>query len=403
LSELIISSAEKYNQKAVILLDEYDKPYVDFLNDRAMADKVRNVLRDYYVRLKSKDEYIRFTFITGISKFAKMGVFSTLNTPNDISMTPRYAEICGYSEEEVIRYFPDYLEETADEMLIAVPELLDRMRYYYNGFTFDWDVSTRLYNPFSTLNFFDKKKFSNFRIHSGRSKMIADYMKNRNLTVEQFRNFPVSLDFVESPDDMDITPPEGFLYQNGYLTLRKGTINEFSLDCPNMEVLNSMSSLVTQNILSQPASGFQKELFAALRFKDVERFVEILNRLLASIPYDDFASAAKQNVYEKRYPYSAQEWLYRSSIYSFMQGCGLVVVAEMHTNKGQADLVINYQGAYFVIEIKVVDNAENAVIKAQEAYQQIIDGNYAKPYPNAVCIGLGIDDGVRQISGFVES
>ena len=144
LSELIESTAKKYNQKTVILIDEYDSPYTDFVNHHEMAEKVRNVLRNYYVRIKTKDEYIRFTFITGISKFAKFGVFSTLNTPLDISMMPEYAEICGYTEEEIIRYFPDYLEETASKMKISIPELIEKMRYYYNGFTFDDEAEVRL-------------------------------------------------------------------------------------------------------------------------------------------------------------------------------------------------------------------------------------------------------------------
>ena len=243
---LITNTALKENKKVVILIDEYDKPYTDFVNDPVMANKVRNLLRDYYVQIKANDEYIRFVFITGISKFAKFGVFSTLNTLTDISMMPEYAGICGYSEEEIIRCFPDYLDETAQSMNISTQELIDRMRHYYNGFSFDWNVETRLYNPHSTLSFFRKKMFFNFWINTGKSKMIAEYMIDRNLTVEEFRNFPVSFDFVDNPDDMDVSPPQGFLYQSGYLTLRPGINDDLSLDYPNTETLNAMSELITQ-------------------------------------------------------------------------------------------------------------------------------------------------------------
>jgi len=139
-----------------MLLDEYDKPYTDFVNDPEMADKVRDVLRNYYVQIKASDEYIRVTFITGISKFAIFGVFSTLNTTEDI-LLPEYAQMCGYTEEEIIRYFPDYLDETANSMKISTPELIEKMRYYYNGFSFDRNADARLYNPFSTLLFFKKQ------------------------------------------------------------------------------------------------------------------------------------------------------------------------------------------------------------------------------------------------------
>ena len=194
--DLIVNTAQKYNQKVVILVDEYDKPYTDFVDNPDMAEKTRNVLRNYYIQIKSKNEYIRFTFITGISKFARFGVFSTLNTPSDISTMPKYSAICGYTEEEIIHYFPDYLAEVSQQFNISPQELTERMRNYYNGFSFDDEAKVRLYNPYSSLLFLEKMKFSNFWMLSGRPKFIADYMKGRNLTVDQFRNFPVSRTFV---------------------------------------------------------------------------------------------------------------------------------------------------------------------------------------------------------------
>ena len=251
LRNLIINAAKKYNQNVVVLLDEYDAPYTDFVNDSEMAEKVRNVLRNIYKQIKANDAYIRFTFITGISKFAKMGVFSSLNTLRDLSLNPRYAAICGYTEEEIVRYFPDYLDETANCMNIATDELIQKMRSYYNGFSFDSNAQIKLYNPFSTLLLFADHLFLNYWIDTGRPKFIADYMKNRHLTVEQFRRLPISRDFAQSPGDVDTAPPEGFLYQSGYLTLREGTTNDLSLDYPNTEVLNSMSKLLTQNIITE--------------------------------------------------------------------------------------------------------------------------------------------------------
>ena len=401
LRELILAAATKNNQKAVILIDEYDKPYTDFVNDHTMAEKVREILRNYYIQIKACDEYIRFTFITGISKFAKFGVFSTLNTPLDISMMPKYTEMCGYTEEEIIRYFPDYLDETANYMQIPTEELIDQMRDYYNGFTFDSEAKVRLYNPFSTLLFFKEKYFLNFWIHSGNSKMIADYMKNRNLTVEEFRHFPVSRDFIKNPNDMDVSPPEGFLYQSGYLTLRPGYSDELSLDYPNTEVLNAMSELVTQNMFENGDKSYshcRTDLLKGLMTKDKDKVIGAFNRLLASIPYDDFTSAAKQSISNHDYEMQPQEWLYRSSMLAFMHGCGVVVAAEMHTNKGRPDLVVSHKGNLWVIEIKVAYNGVSAAQKAQDAFRQIIEKNYASPYPNAVCLGIGIDDTTRQIT-----
>ena len=403
LGELIEEAAEKYKQKVVILLDEYDKPYTDFVNDSEMAKKVRDVLREYYVQIKVNDEYIRFTFLTGISKFAKFGVFSTLNTPLDISMMPEFTKMCGYTEDEIIRYFPDYLEETATEMRISTQELIEKMRYYYNGFCFDWNAEIRLYNPYSTLSFFRKKFFSNYWSHSGKSKLIADYMTNRYLTVEQFRNFPVSIDFVEEPGDMDTASPEGFLYQSGYLTLRPGISDELSLDYPNTEVLNAMSGLVTKNMLQYKDENYNQcraGLLEGLMKKDGKKVVDAFNRLLASIPYDDYTASARQIISKNDYEMKPLEYLYRSSIFSFLQGCGVVVSPETHTNKGRVDLVVAHKKATWVIEIKVAYEGENAGKKAEEAYRQIIEKNYASPYPCAICLGLGIDDTLRQITAF---
>ena len=397
LGELIEEAAKKYNQKVVILLDEYDKPYTDFVNDIDMANKVRNILRDYYSQIKANDRYLRFTFITGISKFARFGVFSTLNNVEDISLMPKYAEICGYTEGEIVRYFPDYLEETANEMRISTQELIEKMRHYYNGFCFDREAKARLYNPFSTLLFFREMDFANFWIESGKSKLIADYMKDRRLTVEQFRGLSVSKDFARSPGDMDETPPEGFLYQAGYLTLRKGDRDELALDYPNTEVLNSMSGLLAQNLLAKPVSQLRDDLFTALDYNDMDELTAQMNRLLAGIPYDDYSVAAKQVVYKRGYGYPAQEWLYRSNILSFLRGCGVVVDAELHTHLGRPDLVITWQGKTWIIEIKVAYKGESAEKKAEEAYRQIIERQYAKPFPGAICVGLGIDDTLRQI------
>jgi hypothetical protein len=396
--KLIIKTFQKYNQKVVILIDEYDSAYTDFVNDHVMKEKVRDVLRNYYVQIKANDEYIRFTFITGISKFAKLGVFSTLNTTLDISLMPKYAEICGYTEPEIIQYFPDYLEDTANHFQITTEELIEKMRYYYNGFSFDGDAKARLYNPFSTLTFFENKKFLNYWIDTGKPRFIAEYMKNRNLTVEQFRNMPVSEDFAKSPGDIDTTPPEGFLYQSGYLTLRPGISDDLSLDYPNTEVLNSMSRLLTQNIFTVDANNIQANMLLALMTKNYDLFKNTLNALLASIPYDDFTKAANQHILFNGYTFPAQEWLYRSSILAFLRGCGVVIVAEMHTNLGRADLVVSHKGKTWVIEIKVAYAGESPVKKAEEAFRQIIDKNYAKPYPDAFCIGLAIDDSLKQIT-----
>jgi hypothetical protein len=276
------------------------------------------------------------------------------------------------------------------------------MRGYYNGFSFDDEVSASLYNPYSTLSFFAEKKWYNYWMDSGRTKVIADYMKNRHLTVEQFRNLSISIDFAKSPGEMESAPPYGFLYQCGYLTLRPGTNDDLSLDYPNTEVLNAMSALVAQNMLQHKGDDYtycRGDLLDGLLKLDCEKVIAVFNRLLASIPYDDYASAVSQTVPSIH----IQEWLYRTAILSFLRGCGVVVFAEAHSSLGSSDLLIAHRSVAWVIEIKVAYEGNKPATKAKEAFRQIETKNYAKQYANTVCIGMAIDDKVRQITDWEKS
>ncbi|MCL2074119.1 MAG: ATP-binding protein [Marinilabiliaceae bacterium] len=403
LSKLIVKTAEKYNSKVVFLLDEYDKPYTDFVNDPDMANEVRKLLRGYYSQLKANDKYLSFIFITGISKYTKMGVFSTLNNLVDISLNEEYGNICGLSEEEIINYFPDYIDETAKKMKLSTDDLLKKMKKYYNGFCFDKGGQHRLYNPFSTLNFFFSKYFSNYWIESGTSAMFVEFLKSNRLSVEQFRNFPATDNFLYHSTEIEKAEPESFLFQTGYLSLRKNAEDKLVLDYPNTEVLNALSALVSEYIMENQPDDFtycRNDFLIALERRMVELVISVFNRLLASIPFDDFNKAAQQAVLFNNYNFSVQEWLYRSNILSFLRGCGVVVIAEMHTNLGCPDIVVNYMKKTWVMELKVAYKGESVTDKVEEACKQITDNNYAKPYPDAICLAMVIDDEVRQITEY---
>jgi hypothetical protein len=225
-------------------------------------------------------------------------------------------------------------------------------------------------------------------------------LKDKNLTVEQFRNYPVSEDFVRNPGEMDSAPPEGFLYQNGFLTLREGTTNDYNFDYPNREVLNAMSHLLSRKFLQTHYDDLSNLVNIHLNNRNIRGLAEDLNALLSSIPYDDYTKALVQKIEIQGFTFPAQEWLYRSAILTFMRGCGLVVQAEMHTNKGRADLVLNYKGQIWIIEIKVAYEGESPAAKAEEACRQIVEKNYNRPYPDAICVGLAIDDSARQIAEY---
>jgi len=315
----------------------------------------------------------------------------------------KYGALLGYTEKELVDYFGEYLDAGAKKLNMTVDELVNKMRDYYNGFCFDGE--SRVYCPFSILNFFDNYNFFNYWMESASPKIIADYLKDRRLTVEQFRGFQVSKSFAYSPGEIETAPPESFLYQAGYLTLRDGVSGDFSLDYPNTEVLNSMSELVYKNML-QSGGGEYIDLCAplqrALYIGDSKLLVNTLDRLLASIPYDDYTNAAKQAISLSDVEITTQEWLYRSTILAFLRGCNVMSFAETHSNKGRSDLLLTHKGIPWVIEIKVARNNDCAA-KAQEAMKQIKDNQYADPYTNAKKIAIAINDETRQIGEWIEA
>jgi len=396
LTNLIKETHDKYGEKVVLLIDEYDKPFTDFFDKPDMADEVRRILRGFYSQIKTSDQYLKFIFITGITKTTKMGVFSTLNNITDISFDKKYGKVCGLTKGELERYFIPHLEEVAKEMQISLENLMMKIKEYYDGFCFDGEHY--LYNPFSLLSFLRMKKFLNYWIATGTTNFLFNYLKKRNLTVEQFRGIPVVEDSLFNPStEIEVAPPSNFLYQSGYLSLRKNKEDgSLYLDYPNTEVLNSMSLLLAQNLLSVKSGDedyHRINLITALKRKNIPDLIASLNRLLAGIPHNDFDEAAKQNIKYNDYKMTPHEWLYRSSLLAFLRGAGVVVSGEVQTNRGRADLVIAVNQNYYVIELKVLSKST-----AKQALQQIIDKGYAKPYPNAILLGLAIDDEKRQIT-----
>jgi hypothetical protein len=381
-------------------VDEYDKPFLDFYAKPPIAQEVREIMRNFYVKFKANEQHIRFLFMTGISKFAKMGVFSTLNHLTDITLDKKYGALFGYTEEELVKNFGEHLEAGAKELNCSIDELVGNMRWYYNGFCFDG--VQRVYSPFSVLNFLNGYMFANYWMDSANPKIIADYMRDRNLTVEQFIGMPVQEDFVRNPGEMETAPPEGFLYQAGYLTLREDAAGDFSLDYPNVEVFQSMSQLVAKNIIQSGGDSFidvRNTLMDALDDGDVGLFIDTVNRLLSSIPYDDYAKAAQRSIRRAGVP--AREWLYRATILAFLHGCGVMALGGHHTSKGRSDLLICHRRAVWVVEFKVAYN-DDSKAKAKEALEQITAKRYDGPFKAAKKVGLAIDDKTRQITEWAE-
>jgi hypothetical protein len=394
LGELIALVARKHGSVAV-LVDEYDKPILDVLHSPEKAEEIRGILRDFYVQIKAEDASTCFVFLTGISKFSKMGVFSAMNNLEDISMQKHYATMLGYTEAELLENFSDHIDKAADDMDMPREELIEKIRYYYDGFSFDGKA--RLYNPFSTLRFLKDPEFSNYWFESGTPSFIARYMKDKKLTVEEFRGYEVPRDFAFAPGEIETATAASFLYQSGYLSLRPGVLDDFSLDYPNHEVLTAMSSLLVGNIFGDGTelNDARSHLRQSLVSQDAKGVQNEFNKLLARIPYDDYTKAAQSRVGRNG---DAREWIYRSTMLSYVYGLGLDVEAELHGNKGRADMVVKFRGHIWVMELKMTKHYASAAECAVAALNQIKEKGYADSFDEAMLLGLAIDDSERQIT-----
>ncbi|MBM7560244.1 ATP-binding protein [Marinitoga litoralis] len=380
--ELIYKLSKK--GKVVILVDEYEKPILDNINNKEKAERYREVLRDFYVTIKSNDEYIKFVFMTGITKFTKTGVFSALNNLNDISLNRKYSQMLGYTQEELECYFKEHIEETAKEMGISKEELLKEIKTYYNGFSFDGEHF--VYNPFSVLRFFDERKFQNYWFESGSPSFIYEYVKRREIDYEDLVKYPIdALDFTTR--EIEDANANIFFAQAGYLTFKGikkyGITEKYILDYPNIEVKNSFSKLVLEANYGLNKETYEKiyEIYELVEKNEIKEIIEEIKRIISAIPY---------NLHQKRESY------YHSLIYTILASAGLNVTAEELTNLGRIDLVLEHNDKIYIFEIKLDKSAE-------EAIKQIKEKKYYEKYngKEIYIIGININSEKRNIDEYI--
>jgi hypothetical protein len=242
--ELIEQLHEKTGKKVVILVDEYDKPIIDHLSCPEIAENIRTTLSGFYQVLKVTDDHLRFVFLTGVSKFSKISIFSGLNNLNDITMDVNFTTICGYTQEELENYFSDYIQAMADHHQCSVPDLLTKIRHWYNGYS--WDGKTSVYNPFSTLLLFSKKEFCDYWFETGTPTFLVNLMKQRNDASLFFQPSTILLSGFNSFDYSNLNT-QLLLFQTGYITIKQVHRDEegdliYTLGVPNEEVRQSMIS-----------------------------------------------------------------------------------------------------------------------------------------------------------------
>ena len=359
LQELVRKLFKKYNQQVVLLIDEYDKPIIDFLekDNIHIAEKNREILKNFYMPIKSLDNELRFFFLTGVSRFTKVSIFSDLNNLDDLTVSRLADTLVGYTENEVHHYFENYISVIAKEKNRTELEIKKEVKEWYNGYSFGGE---KLYNPFSLLKFMSDREFNNYWFTTGTPTFLVKLMRER--LYYDLDNTKMDLDSLGNFDFTNVQPIT-VLFQTGYLTLLEKTKhNIYRLGYPNKEVKNSMLKILLE-IYTYNKTGFAIPLVIQLEEAfinhDFEDFFTHFRTLFASIP---------SFIFEQKL-----ESYYHSIIFITFKLLGFYIDAEVSTSKGRIDAVVKTQTHIYILEFKVNDTAEKAI-------EQIKEKKYAERY-----------------------
>ena len=357
LRHLVTALSEKYGRVAV-LIDEYDKPILDYLDDVPQAQANREILKNFYSVLKPLDPHLRFVLLTGVSKFSRVSIFSELNNLTDLTLHPRYTTLLGYTQEELEHYFADHIDPLAANFG-GREVLLARIKQWYNGYS--WDAQHFVYNPYSVLSFFDQGDFQNFWFETGTPTFLVKLL-NRQRKYD-LKNLQVSA-LVLSAFEIERIDAYTLLFQTGYLTICARNEQTYTLSYPNQEVKHAL----LQYLLAEYSGEYPSQtairalqLKQALDQADVAEFVATLNSLFASIPYQIFIAD--------------REAYYHSVIFLALSLVDLFIQVEVSQAQGRPDAVVHTEQAIYVLEFKLDQRAEVAL-------QQITAHDYAAPYRN---------------------
>ena len=380
LDELITKLNKKTKEKVVLLIDEYDKPIVDSINNIQKAEEYREILRNFYGAIKGCSEMLRFVLITGISRFSKMSIFSELNNLADISMDEDFAAICGFTKDDLNNYFSEYKDAACQKLELSKDELDEKIRFWYDGYKFDG--ITNIYNPFSILNFFSKQEFRNYWFESGLPKLLADFIMQNGIDVRELDNVVMSAEELNNFDVKKINL-KALMFQTGYLTIvEKDEYNQYVLDYPNEEVRSSFVKFLLKNYTDEDSSNKRVDMLRALDKGDIDGFIESVNALFASIPYQIIP---KEN-----------ENYYSSLMHVLLKTLGYMVLSELSTYKGRADAVIKTKNFIYIFEYKM------APIPAIEGINQIKTKGYADEFASdprkKIAVSIVIDREKRLVT-----
>ena len=381
LSNLIEQTHHKYGQRAVVLIDEYDKPILDNITNTPVATEMRDGLKNLYSVLKGSDAHLKFVLLTGVSKFSKVNLFSGLNNLQDITLDPRYSTICGYTDEDVDSVFAPELPD------------LDReeVRRWYNGY--NWR-GVSVYNPFDLLLLFSNREFQPYWFQTGTPTFLIKLLEQRPQFTPDIGRV-VAAETLLSSFDVDYIPVEALLFQTGYLTIASwfqipGRL-ELTLKYPNMEVQSSLNDVLLGSLGGDPfKSGHNvSALYRLLKANDLPGLKNLFHAFYATIPHQWYTNSTV----------AQYEGYYASIFYSYFASLGLDITFEDTTNHGRMDMTVKFEGRIYIFEFKVVE-----LVPEGRALQQIKDKHYADKYKAngqpIYLIGVEFSKDSRNIVGF---
>ena len=377
--DAIITKAYKQTGANVaILIDEYDSP-LQHSWKTPDHDACTEVYREVFAILKADDAYQRFVFITGITKFTQISLFSVLNNLTNISFLPEYAAICGITEEEIGQNFKPELERMAEVNGWTLQQTHDNLKDYYDGYHFSRRNMVDIYNPFSLLNALDTQDLSCFWVSSGATSMLPKFVDNMELRLRNFEHCPILRKTLESSDVIN-GGAELFLYQTGYLTIKSSDEFGYFLGFPNQEVKQALYEVVLPTLTMQSESdiiSLQSSLFRQLGMGQIADAMKTLKALVADVPYSNKKLASMD-----------MEERYRLIISTILNAIGLKVEVEHMLATGRIDLIAQTSRYIYVIELKLRNNGGK-----KAAIQQILENQYLEPFKadKRKVIGLGIE------------
>ena len=370
LTGIIQRAYEMTGKQVVVIIDEYDAPLLDVLHEDNVLKEMRQVMQEFYVPLKGNEQYVKFCFITGITKFSQLSIFSTINNIKNVTLLPRFSAICGITEREVKSVFKEDICQMAEAYGCQPEEMFQKIKLRYDGYHFA-SVSEDIYNPFSLLNAFGDQELRNYWFESGTPTFLIRQMRH-------FKTDIMSLDRMEVPSSAFDQPTEDMkdalplLYQSGYLTIKgyDRDIEAYTLSIPNQEVrigfVKGLLPTYTGLNDTDVQMGFAAKFWRALKSGDIEQAMQEMKAYLAGVPY---VEGFKQKLEEV----AAKEGFYEYTMYLIFSMLNVYARTQVKCTGGRVDMVVWMPDTTYVFELKVNGTA-------QEALEQIDQNGYAFPY-----------------------